>query len=81
VGGLLAEGQIHRDVAGWQTSVDSEGQLRRLPMVPGAFRLTLAEALRELPDGMSYVDDCSWAFSFTGKKDFQEQTKAQLDNI
>jgi len=27
------------------------------------------------------VDDCSWAFSFTGKKDFQEQTKAQLDNI
>jgi hypothetical protein len=51
------------------------------PCSPVLFALTLAEALDKLPDGVSYVDDCSWTFSFTGQADFQQEANSRLDNI
>jgi hypothetical protein len=48
---------------------------------PVLFALTLAEALSKLPEGISYVDDCSWAFSFAGQSDFQQEARSRLDNI
>jgi hypothetical protein len=51
------------------------------PCSPVLFALTLAEALRKLPEGVSYVDDCSWAFSFAGQTDFQKEAGSRLDKI
>jgi hypothetical protein len=51
------------------------------PCSPVLFALTLANALRDLPNGISYVDDCSWAISFTKQKDFQEQSTALPDQV
>jgi hypothetical protein len=51
------------------------------PCSPVLFALTLAEALDKLPDGISYVDDCSWTFNFGGQTDFQREASACLDNI
>jgi len=38
---------------------------------PDLFALTLAAALKELPDGVSYVDDCNWTISFDSQRQFQ----------
>jgi ribonuclease HI len=51
------------------------------PCSPVLFALTLANAVRELPDGISYVDDCSWIISFTKQRDFQEQATTLLDQV
>jgi hypothetical protein len=51
------------------------------PCSPVLFALTLAEALDKLPDGVSYVDDYSWTFSFAGQADFQREADSRLDNI
>jgi hypothetical protein len=51
------------------------------PFSPVLFALTLAETLDKLPDGISYVDDCSWTFSFAGQADFQQEATPRLDNI
>jgi hypothetical protein len=51
------------------------------PCSPVLFALTLAETLDKLPDGISYVDDCSWTFNFGGQTDFQREASARLDNI
>jgi hypothetical protein len=40
------------------------------PSSPVLLALTLAEALDKLPDGISYVDNCSWTFSFASQTDF-----------
>jgi hypothetical protein len=48
---------------------------------PVLFALTLAVALSKLPEGISYVDDCSWTFSFAGQSDFQQEARSRLDNI
>jgi hypothetical protein len=45
------------------------------------FALTLAEALGELPEGVSYVDDCSWTFGFAGQADFQREANTRLNVI
>jgi hypothetical protein len=34
-----------------------------------------------LPDGVSYVDDCSWTFGFAGQADFQQEANSRLDDI
>jgi hypothetical protein len=38
------------------------------PCSPVLFALTLAKALAKLPDGVSYVDDCTWCVSFTSQR-------------
>ena len=48
---------------------------------PVLFALTLAEALRKLPDGISYVDDCSWVISFEDKREFQREASRLLDKV
>jgi hypothetical protein len=42
--------------------------------------LTLAEALRKQPDGVSYVNDYAWAISFESQEEFQQKASALLDN-
>jgi hypothetical protein len=61
-------------------SINGTGNLQS-PCSPVLFALTLANALRELPDGISFVDDCSWVISFTKQKDFQEQATALLNEV
>jgi hypothetical protein len=51
------------------------------PCSPVLFDLTLANALQELPEGISYVDDCSGVISFTKQKDFHEQAIGLLDQV
>jgi len=51
------------------------------PCSPVLFTLTLAGALAHLPEGVSYVDDCSWVFSFNAQRDFQSQAIALLDKV
>jgi hypothetical protein len=43
------------------------------PCSPVLFALTLAGALSKLPDGVSYVDDCSWVVSFTSQPRIQRK--------
>jgi ribonuclease HI len=51
------------------------------PCSPVLFALTLAGALSKLPDGVSYVDDCSWVVSFTSQREFREKSRELLDQV
>jgi hypothetical protein len=51
------------------------------PCPPVLVALTLANTLRDLPDAISNVDDCSWAISCTKQNDFQEPATALLDQM
>jgi ribonuclease HI len=51
------------------------------PCSPVLFALTLASALEELPDGISYVDDCSWIINFSGQRDFHTKATELLDQV
>jgi hypothetical protein len=35
----------------------------------------------DLPDGVSYVDDCSWSISFTSADEFQRDARTLLDRV
>jgi len=56
----------------------STAEFHRVSCSPVLFALTLAEALRELSDGVSYVDGCS---SFTNQRSFQEKASDPLDQV
>jgi hypothetical protein len=45
------------------------------------FALTLAGALAQLPDGVLYVDDCTWVISFTSQWEFTEKARTLLDQV
>jgi hypothetical protein len=68
--------------ARWQ---GEEGQSAEVPQgspcSPVLFALTLAGALAQLPDGVSYVDDCTWVISFTSQREFKEKARALLDQV
>jgi hypothetical protein len=51
------------------------------PCSPVLFALTLAKALAKLPDGVSYVDDCTWCISFTSQREFKEKARKLLDQV
>jgi hypothetical protein len=51
------------------------------PCSPVLFALTLAGALTQLPDGVSYVDDCTWIINFTPQREFKEKTRTLLDQV
>jgi hypothetical protein len=45
------------------------------------FALTLAGALKKLPPGVSYVDDCSWVINFTSQREFKQKARDPLDRV
>jgi len=45
------------------------------------FALSLAVALRQLPEGVSYVDDCSWVVSFNAQSDFKREAVGLLEQV
>jgi hypothetical protein len=51
------------------------------PCSPVLFALMLAKALAKLPDGVSYVDDCTWCVSFTSQREFKETARTLLDQV
>jgi hypothetical protein len=51
------------------------------PCSPVLFNLTLAGALSKLPDGVSYVDDCTWVVSFTSRREFKVKARTLLDQV
>ena len=51
------------------------------PVSPVLFRLVCAAALKQLPMGASFVDDCSWFIRFTSQADLQAQTTQLLDSV
>ena len=50
-------------------------------MFPVLFALILAKALKEPPDGVCFVDDCSWLIEFDTRHHFQEKPSQPLDQV
>jgi len=51
------------------------------PCSPVLFAPTLAEALEQTREGVSYVDDCSWVISFNAQRDFKREAVKLLDEV
>jgi hypothetical protein len=51
------------------------------PCSPVLFALTLAGALTQLPDGVLYVDDCTWIINFTAQSEFKDKARTLLDQV
>jgi len=51
------------------------------PCSPVLFAPSLAVALKELPPGVSYVDDCSWVIDFSTQVEFEREARSLLDSV
>jgi hypothetical protein len=51
------------------------------PLSPVLFGLVCASTLQALPEGASYVDDCSWAIPFNSPRQLQSDSSRLLDAV
>jgi ribonuclease HI len=51
------------------------------PLSPVLFGLVCASTLQALPEGASYVDDCSWAIPFSSPRQLQRDSSRLLDAV
>jgi hypothetical protein len=51
------------------------------PLSPVLFSLVCATALKRLPPGASYVDDCSWAIPFSSPRQLPPEAGQLLDTV
>jgi hypothetical protein len=51
------------------------------PLSPVLFGLVCASTLQPLPEGASYVDDCSWAIPFNSPRQLQRDSSRLLDAV
>jgi hypothetical protein len=77
--GLVIETWINAKMAG-RRETDC-GVPQGSPCSPVLFALILAGALKKLPDGVSYVDDCSWVINFASQREFKQRARVLLDLV